>query len=149
MYHGSGMRSLTTTTYCHQCSCYGRIYGALFNLMCILKGNNRRINFKLSSSSLNKCLEVTDVHDKAKLGRTSKGGQNKAETTTFPHVLSSFAVFSELSQWSVTGAANIVNKTFYNWPLLRIWKKKITSSHELSTQQLCLPKLSEAVGYDV
>lgn len=128
MYHDVAWEA-SQCRYCHRCSCEGRIYGALFNLMCILKGSNRRINFKLSSSSLNKRLGVTDVHNKAKLRRTSKGGQSEAETTTFPHVLSSPAVFSEPSQWSLTGAANIVNKTLCNWPLLRVWGEKKLHLH--------------------
>lgn len=83
IYPGSWVRGLHTTDTAISA---GRIYGALFDLMCILKGNSRRINFKLTWSSPSKRLGVTDVHDKAKQRRTSKGGQNKAETTTCFHM---------------------------------------------------------------
>ena len=82
---------------CHHCFCYSRIYGALFNLMCTLKGNNRRINFKLTSFSLSTCLGATDVHDKARLGLTSKGGQEKAEKP--PHVSTCF--FLRCLLWAI------------------------------------------------
>lgn len=53
----------------------------------------------------------------------------------FPHVFSSCAVFSDVSQWSSTGTATTLNKTFLNWPLLRI-RPKDTSSNKLSTKTI-------------
>lgn len=118
------------------------------NLMCILKGNNRRINFKLSLSGPFKSLGVTDVHDKVELERTSKGGQNKAETTICFH-MSFLSVPSFLSYHSGhSQAQQTLNKTFLNSPLLRIWPKKLHLYMNFQQKQ-CLPKLSVAVNYDV
>lgn len=147
---GSCMSSLTATrTLPSVWSVDGRIYGALFNLMCVLKETTEELTSNWVHPARTNVLRVTDVHDKAELGRTSKGGQRKAKTTTLPYVLSSSAVCSEPSQWSLTGAANIVNKALHNWPLLRILEKKKASLHVLSTQQLCFPKLSGVVSHDV
>lgn len=62
------------------------------NLTCILKGNNRGINSKLTLSGPSNSLGVTDVHDQVKLGKTSKGGQKQGPTENnhmFPHSLCS------------------------------------------------------------
>lgn len=58
------------------------------NLTCILKGNNRGINSKLTLSGPSNSLGVTDVHDQVKLGKTSKGGQKRGSrrTTTCFHI---------------------------------------------------------------
>lgn len=54
--------------------------------MCTLKGHDKRGNFQMTLCSMSKFLGETYVHDKAKLGPTSKGGQEKEETTTCFHM---------------------------------------------------------------
>lgn len=71
------------------------------NLTCILKGNNRGINSKLTLSGPSNSLGVTDVHDRPRLGRTSKGGQKRGREP--PHV-STFPLLLRCSLLSYRGA---------------------------------------------
>lgn len=73
------------------------------NLTCILKGNNRGINSKLTLSGPSNSLGVTDVHDQVKLGRTSKGGQKRGSEP--PHV-STLPLFPRCSLLGRRGACS-------------------------------------------
>lgn len=139
MYHGSWVRGLHITDTVIIALAKAGFMELCFDLMCILKGNSRRINFKLTSSSPSKCLGVTDVHDKAKLGRTFKRRPKQGRNHhMFPHAPSSLSYPSGHSQAQQTQLTRPSKKLTTSENMA---KKKITSSHELLTKTIVSSKI--------
>lgn len=112
----------TSQTHFHHSSREGRIYGALFNLMCILKGNNRRINFIQPRPNVS-VLQMSMT--KPSWDGLLKEAKKRQQPPRFPISFLFCSVFSQPSQRSFTDAANTLNKTLWDWPLLRIRLKKL------------------------